>query len=203
MYLARHGQDEDNLRGLLNGRSDKPLTELGEKQAKDLAIKIANAGLRFEKVYTSPLIRAIRTAEIITDYLSLPKAEIEGELIEKDLGRMNGELVASIPELCGPNILRTEGGTVYFLGAEGGEDFLQLLKRADGLLQKIKEKYRDGNILLVCHDCIGKMIYAAYYDLDWKDVLKMFHFGNSDLLLLAPDSPADQAHLFKIKQHNL
>jgi hypothetical protein len=46
------------------------------------------------------------------------------------------------------------------------------------------------------------MIYAAYYDLPWKDVLINFHFGNCELLLLSPDSPADAAHVFTQEQHN-
>ena len=40
VYLARHGQDEDNANGILNGRRDMPLTTLGVNQAKELAEKI-------------------------------------------------------------------------------------------------------------------------------------------------------------------
>jgi hypothetical protein len=46
------------------------------------------------------------------------------------------------------------------------------------------------------------MIYAAYYNVPWQDVLQQFHFGNSELILLSPDSPADDAHVFTIEQHN-
>jgi len=47
------------------------------------------------------------------------------------------------------------------------------------------------------------MIYAAYYELEWRRVLKMFHFGNSDLILLAENSPMAKSHVVKIKQYNL
>ena len=53
------------------------------------------------------------------------------------------------------------------------------------------------------HGDFGKMVYAAYYDLDWLDVLKMFHFGNSDMLELSPNSRADDPHVHKIAQYNL
>ncbi len=66
----------------------------------------------------------------------------------------------------------------------------------------LEGKYKNGNILLVSHGDFGKMIYAVYYNLDWKRVLKMFHFGNSDLILLSKDSEPEKAHLFKAKQYN-
>jgi hypothetical protein len=46
------------------------------------------------------------------------------------------------------------------------------------------------------------MLYAAYYELPWKEVLTMFHLGNSELLLLAQDSAAENAHVIRIEQHN-
>jgi hypothetical protein len=46
------------------------------------------------------------------------------------------------------------------------------------------------------------MIYAAYYKLHWEEVLKQFHFGNSEVLLLAEDSPPEKAHIFETLQFN-
>lgn len=57
IYIARHGQDKDNVRGILNGHRDEPLTILGQNQAKDLAEKIKEAGIKFDKIYSSPLKR--------------------------------------------------------------------------------------------------------------------------------------------------
>ncbi len=66
----------------------------------------------------------------------------------------------------------------------------------------MQSMHEDGSILLVTHGDVGKMIYAAYYNLGWKDVLTQFHFGNCELLLLSEDSPATEAHVFKQNQHN-
>ena len=55
---------------------------------------------------------------------------------------------------------------------------------------------------MVTHGDIGKMIYAAYYNLDWQQVLTMFNFGNAEILLLAEDSVPEDTHIFNIKQHN-
>jgi len=46
------------------------------------------------------------------------------------------------------------------------------------------------------------MIYASYYNLDWKEILTMFHFGNSELLILSEDTKPEESHVFKIEQYN-
>ena len=66
LYLARHGQNEDNANGVLNGHRDLPLTEKGLEQAAEVAQKIKAAGLVFDHIFTSPLVRASRTAEVIS-----------------------------------------------------------------------------------------------------------------------------------------
>lgn len=187
IYLARHGQDEDNANKILNGRRNEPLTQKGIEQASEVAEKIKNTQIQFDHVYASPLQRAYKTAEIITDVLSIKKPEVLEDLIERDFGVMTGKAQNTIQELCSPDILQTST-VCYFLNPEGAETFPELVDRAKKILNTIKEKYKDGNILLVSHGDIGKMIYAAYYNLDWKQVLKMFHFGNSELLELSEES---------------
>ena len=202
IYLARHGQDEDNVVGILNGIRDKPLTQKGIEQAQNLAEKIKEAEINFDKIYSSPLQRAYKTAETIADTLNIDKPEKLQDLIERDFGIMTGKSHAEIEELCSPQILKTD--TInYFLSPEGAETFPQLIERGKKILMTIREKHSSGNILLVSHGDIGKMIYATYYSLVWKDVLKMFHFGNSDLLLMSENSPAKEAHVFKTEQFNL
>jgi len=201
IYLARHGQNEDNANGILNGHRDLPLTEIGIAQAEEVADKIKHAGLVFDVVLSSPLVRALKTAEIIASVNNFPNPEVMPELIERDFGSMTGLEQSKIEELCAPDIIKTETIT-YFLSPEGAETFPDLLKRAQLLLDKITEQYKNGSILLVTHGDFGKMIYAEYYGLDWKDVLTLFHFGNSELLLLSPNSGAGEAHVFKIMQHN-
>ncbi|MFA5131448.1 MAG: histidine phosphatase family protein [Patescibacteria group bacterium] len=217
IYLVRHGQDEDNAAGILNGRRDGKLTSLGEAQAESLAEQIiANRSAvsyapgkpYFSFVYCSPLERAHRTAKIICERLKLAPPQILPELVERDFGVMTGRRTDEIEKYCAPDILMSE--TIkYFLSPEGAETFPDLFKRAEDLLRIISERHigmgerqPDENVLLVTHGDIGKMIYAAYYNLEWKSVLTQFHFGNSDLLLLSPDSRAEDAHVFKTEQFN-
>jgi uncharacterized phosphatase len=201
IYLVRHGQNKDNEAGILNGHRDEPLTNLGIEQAKDLAEFVKEHNITFTKVYSSPLVRAYDTAKEITKTLSLPDPEILPLLIERDFGEMTGKNIIDIKKYCAPKILETPAVT-YFLEVEGAETFPDLIIRAKKLLKLITEKHISGNILLVGHGDFGKMIYAAYYNLPWEDVLKSFHFGNSELLLLASGAPLEKSRIFKTAQFN-
>jgi len=202
IYLARHGQDEDNSNGVLNGHRDTPLTNVGQKQANDLAEKIKKFNIKIDKVYSSPLKRAYSTAKIITNFLNINEPEIINNLIERNFGIMTGESIINIEKLCYPDIIKTKTIT-YFLSPKGAETFPELIKRAKLILDFIENNNSSNqNILLVTHGDIGKMVYAAYYNLKWKKVLKDFHFGNSELLLLSPESRAEDVHVFNFEQYN-
>ena len=199
IYIARHGQNEDNVNGILNGHRDLPLTELGIEQAHQLADGIKEAGITFDAIYTSPLSRASKTAHIVAETIGAPEPEVLDDLIERDFGVMSGKSIADIEKLCAPDIIKTDTIT-YFLAPDGGETFPQLLARANRALKELQARHSDGSILAVCHGDLGKMLYAAYYGLDWQEVLTKFHFGNAELLLL--DDDPHTSHVIEIEQHN-
>lgn len=202
-FIARHGQDMDNASGILNGRRDEPLTDLGRQQALNLASEMKNADMKFDAVYASPLLRAHQTAEIICSKLDIDPPIVHEGLKERDFGIMTGQPLSKINEMCAPDVLVANGVT-YFLNPERAETFPALKKRAQNTFRDIKSKHdEDEKILLVTHGDMGKMIYAAYYSLEWEEVLKGFHFGNSDLLILSPNSTHDLSHMFKFEQSNL
>jgi probable phosphoglycerate mutase len=201
IYLTRHGQDEDNARGILNGRRDLPLTDMGIAQAEEAARRIRDSEIRFGKIYSSPLRRAYSTAQIIADALEMSLPVVLPDLIERDFGVMTGQPLCNIEARCSPDILKTDTVT-YFLKSKGAETYPQLIERAARVLEDLDGRHADDDMLLVTHGDFGKMLYAAYYRLDWVDVLKMFHFGNSELLELSEHSNPEDARIFKIPQHN-
>lgn len=199
IYLARHGQDHDNVNYILNGRRDLALTERGIEQAKEVSLKIKNSNIKIDKIYTSPLQRAVKTAEIISGTIGSIQPEVLYDLIERDYGIMTGKSRDLIEEICAPDILKTEFVT-YFLSPPNAETFPQLIERSKRLLSFIEEQHKNGEVLLVSHGDIGKMIYCAYYNLDWKEVLKMFHFGNSEVLVLCPENTGKDVKMIQIEQ---
>ena len=202
IYIVRHGQDQDNANGLLNGHRDTPLTLIGLEQANQIAQNIKDSNISFDKIYSSPLQRAYRTAEIITDTLNLPKPEKVNLLIERDYGVMAGQKISDIESLCPQDMILKAQIITYFLEAEGAETFPQVQDRAREFLEFIQNHHTAESIILVTHGDLGKMLYAEYYNLDWQEVLQSFHFGNSEMLLLSTDSPPENTHIFNIKQYN-
>lgn len=201
IYLARHGQNLDNVQGILNGHRDLPLTDLGREQAQTTGEHIKEAELSFSEVYCSPLSRAKETAEIICETLEQMAPVIHSGIIERDFGVMSGRAVADIKKLCAPDIIETDTIT-YFLAPEGAETFPDLIARAQIVLDELTTKHPDDTLLLVTHGDFGKMMYAAYYGLDWETVLTQFHFGNCELLKLSADTDPDNTQVFQQEQVN-
>jgi broad specificity phosphatase PhoE len=85
LYLMRHGETAWSLSGQHTGRTDIPLTEQGEQDARKLAERLH--AVEFSRVFTSPLQRARRTCELagLGDF-----AEIEPDLAEWDYGEYEG-----------------------------------------------------------------------------------------------------------------
>jgi broad specificity phosphatase PhoE len=93
ILLARHGQTADNAGGRILGRRDPPLTAVGGAQAEHLAACARDAGVR--AVWTSPLLRARRTAEVVGAALGLEPIVLP-DLVESARGRWEGRTVAEI-----------------------------------------------------------------------------------------------------------
>lgn len=198
IYIARHGQNEDNVNNVLNGHRDLPLTDHGRKQAAELGEKVSALGLKFDAVYASPLVRAYETAQIVSKVSGQPDPMVMQEIIERDFGELSGRLIPEVLEICKDDLFPTEGVT-YVLQGHGFELFEDVLKRATVALDKIRLQHMGQKVLLVCHGDIGKMLYASATGRPWIDVLRHFHFGNGDLI----DVQGAEAHVIKIKQANL
>src|SRR5262245_51157821 len=91
VYLARHGETAWSISGQHTGLTDLPLTERGERNARRLGERLS--GLKFTKILTSPLERAVRTCELA----GFGKvAEIEPDLVEWNYGEYEGRRSAEI-----------------------------------------------------------------------------------------------------------
>ena len=93
IYIIRHGKTAMNHANLLQGRSDIPLNEEGIRQAREAADRLRD--IRFDYVFTSPLGRAVETAEIVVPGLEPVVDEL---LIEMDYGPFEGTDLTHLPE---------------------------------------------------------------------------------------------------------
>jgi broad specificity phosphatase PhoE len=147
LYFVRHGQSEANITRVISNRGwVHPLTELGRQQARDLAEKLGGAGI--VKIYTSPLQRAVQTAEILAQGLGI-EYEITGALREFDCGIAEGRADAEAWKL---HAWVTEEWAVHHRWEsriEGGESCLDLRARflplVNGLLRDYANHPENGD----------------------------------------------------------
>ena len=94
VYLARHGQTDDNLEPLrFQGFRDTPLNATGRRQAAELARRVADLGIA--SLWSSDLSRARETAEIVGEHLGLTP-RLDARLRESNRGRWEGHLFADV-----------------------------------------------------------------------------------------------------------
>lgn len=198
IFVARHGQSEDNASGIIGGHRDVALTDLGRQQANNLGEAILDLGLTFDAVYCSPLIRASETAEIISKIAHLPKPKAKQNLVERNFGYLTGKHVSFLETLPDSDVIKTDE-IIYFIDPGGGETLDHALERAHEIIKEINELHKEGRVLLVCHSDVGKMIYAATKGKSWHEVLTDFHFGNAELIDLSGNG---DVHIIKFEQFN-
>ena len=145
LYIIRHGQTANNKKKLLQGRSDISLNEEGIRQAKLASDWFSEQGIRFEKVYSSPLRRSIETAELIAG----PECPIliDDRLIEMDYGPYEG-MDLSDPH---PEIIRFFSDFVHQPAPEGMEPLSLVIERVGMFLDEIMLEVHSKNILISTH----------------------------------------------------
>ena len=144
LYFVRHGQTANNRAKRLQGRSDSPLNEEGVRQAELVREFFAAHGIKVTKVYSSPLQRAVQTAEII----SSGQAGIvcENRLLEMDYGPYEGCSLDSPPV----EIIRFFQDFVHNPAPEGMESLSGVKQRLGSFLQDIRTE-SDETILVSTH----------------------------------------------------
>ena len=144
IYIVRHGQTELNQRSVLQGRSNHPLTDLGREQASAVGDAFRDAGIVFDKVYTSPLDRAIETAKLVAGDVPI---ECEDALIEMDYGPYEGTDLHDLP----PEVEEFFRDFAHNPAPEGMEQLPDVVARAGEFLERLKAEAVHRDILLSTH----------------------------------------------------
>ncbi len=158
LYMIRHGQTARNKDMLLQGRSDLPLNETGIRQAREAGRRLRESGIRIDEIWSSPLQRAMQTAEILREELQgmSPDREIpiltDERLLEIDYGAYEGLGFGSLP----PEMLTFFEDFVHNPAPEGMESLQAVVARAGDFIESIRERAGEKNILLSFHAIIMK-----------------------------------------------
>jgi probable phosphoglycerate mutase len=131
LYLVRHGRTEANASGLLLGRLDPPLDELGRAQAGAVAAAVVAEPPRVDRVISSPLARTRETAARIAAAAGV-EVEVDERWIELDYGEYDGVKMSELPT----DVWATWRRDVTFT-PPGGESLVQLRARVDAALDDL------------------------------------------------------------------
>lgn len=153
LYYLRHGQTAWNKAGTIQGRTDVPLSDVGREQAIEAAKELE--GVQFDACYSSPACRAIETAKLALGDRDIP-IQLDDRLVEMSYG------VFERTHWLGEEYQK--GRRMLALRFPGGESYLDVAHRAFSFLDEVKEQAMKGNVLVVCHGAIGRVIQAYFRD---------------------------------------
>lgn len=153
--FLRHGESIGNLENRFQGHADFPLTETGLAQARALADRWKTEGRTFDRVFSSPLVRARQTAEIICAALKVP-LEFDPDWMEID----NGLLAGLSDEEADQSVPRPAFITPYTHTGKTGESRWEVYLRAGRNIQKLLD-HPVGHTLVVTHGGILNMTLYA------------------------------------------
>lgn len=194
--LLRHGESEGNRTETLQGQIDSPLTELGEAQALQLAERWRNQKIFFDSIITSPLQRALRTAQIVAEALDY-KGEIllDPAWMERGFGTLEGKPFKEINE----KYPQVDYFHPYMPVGEGGESQVDLYIRAAQAVQRLVGS-PPQRILVVSHGALLSKVLFFILGITPQGHYNspVFYLGNTAYINLAYHSQTRQWFFYGI-----
>lgn len=168
LYVVRHGETDFNVQGRYAGSTDVELNETGVTQARITAENLKQYSI--DIIITSPLKRAMKTAEIIKECIRKPIVVID-DFAERSVGVYEGltrdEAMNKYPDLWNQNVLRQFDCTLH-----EGESVKQVRNRVQKALCSIKDNYKGKNIVLVTHGYVSREIYGYFNEVTEEEFHK-------------------------------
>jgi broad specificity phosphatase PhoE len=169
VYLARHGETAWSVSGQHTGRSDIPLTEQGERNARSLGLRLQ--GLTFVRVFASPLQRARRTCEL-AGFGAV--ATVDADLVEWNYGAYEGLTSAEIRR-------QRPDWQLYRDGCPEGETLAEIGARADRVIDRARVV--NANVLLFSSGHFLRILAARWLGLE-PAAGRLFALDTASLSLL-------------------
>ena len=155
LWLVRHGETEWSLSGQHTGRTDLPLTPVGEQQARDIGRLLSKQ--RIGVVLTSPLLRARETCRL-AGYGD--NAVVDPNLQEWDYGDYEGRTTAEIQE-------QRPGWSLWSDEVPGGESIRRVANRGQAVIDRVLAG--SGDALLFAHGHILRILACRWLGLPPQD----------------------------------
>ena len=191
-FLVRHGETDWNVEGKMQGSSDRPLNDTGRKQAKEAASFLK--GHNIEAIFSSGLLRAKETAEIIQEQ-NPAELIIDDRLRERDAGRAEGMLLAEIHKLF-PTFFTYHGK----IPEAENESYKEAEERMWEAVSEHREKHLHKNVVIVSHSGALRALLRKIKNVDPQSFREIKKFENAKPLQLdILDEPCEncEGHFFE------
>jgi len=183
IIFLRHGQAENNTKKILAGRTPGiNLTETGREQAEQAGAMLKS--LNVSKIYSSPIDRAMQTASIVGKHCDVEPIS-DDRLIELDMGKFTMIPYNEIFEKHGNVFLKFYEGSLE-ISHNGVESFAEVQKRVFDIVDFVKNKHKDENVVLVTHMDPIKAIIGKVLSLQ-PEVLFQLIIANASLNIIKYD----------------
>lgn len=171
LYVIRHGKTDWNLKNKIQGRADIPLNDIGIQEAK--MTRECLKQIHFYKIISSPLVRAKKTAEIISNHKTPVMTDFR--LIERNFGEFEGLNKEEFDYFSFWN---------YSLNChyDKAETVQQLLNRVYNFLDEYRETYEKKNVLLVTHSGVIPAICCYFKGIPKNNNIFSYHFKTCEII---------------------
>lgn len=196
-YFIRHGETDYNKQSLIQGKSNIPLNETGLSQAETAAEYFREKNIKFDKVYASPLIRAHKTASIVSGF-DMADIKTDARVKELDFGAAEGMNYRKVPK----KVHNLFTNPTEFEAAEGGETIDELKARCRSFLDELAKlpeyEPETETILIASHgaalrgllSCIDKCPLEKFWKKGlWNCCVVKTHLEDGEWVLDGIDNP--------------
>ncbi|MFM2411918.1 MAG: hypothetical protein RLZZ587_251 [Actinomycetota bacterium] len=183
-FLVRHGETDWNLVGKIQGATDIPLNDTGRAQAHATGAKMQ--GRQWDVIVSSPLSRAVETAQIISSYLALGEPRPVPGIVERNYGAAEG--------LTGPEV---EAFYPNDAPVPGRETRGEVQTRVIASLHELAKEFPAKNVIVVCHGgVIRAMLHETtgtsfFHERIINGSVHSFHHSDDGLALVHFNDPLD------------
>lgn len=192
IILARHGETDWNVAEVFRGRVDVALNETGLRQVELLGECLSE--VKMDAVYSSPLKRALKTAEAIASRQALG-VNMAPDLIDFDFGEWQGLSHQEVKDKYG-ELYAEWTSHPDKVKIPAGESLEDVRKRALAVVHDLVKRYDDGTVVLVSHRVVNKVLICALLGLNNS------HFWNIKLDTCGITSFSYEGGRFVLVRHN-
>lgn len=153
-YFLRHGETAWNAEGRVCGSTDVPLSDAGRRQALALAQRLQLIAV--ETLYSSPLSRALETAQVIGQAIGREPV-LDNRLVELNYGAWEGQTFEEIKRAA-PAVYQAWDSDPGSLAPPEGETGEHLIARVTPFLAELAQRHQAGDVVVVCHKTVCRLL---------------------------------------------